>query len=192
MGIFELFFISIGLAMDAFSVALCKGLSLNKAGWRHMCLVGGYFGLFQAVMPALGYLIGSRLSAAIVRIDHWIAFFLLCVIGASMLREAYKERQNSCPCSSHQCNSLSHKSLCMAAVATSIDALAVGVSFAFLDVPILPAAGCIGLVAMTLSMLGVKIGSLFGARYKIKAQIAGGVILILMGSKILIEHIGGF
>ena len=195
MGVFELLLIALGLAMDAFAVAVCKGLCLRRATWKHMVLVGLYFGAFQAGMPLAGYLVGVQFSGAIQSVDHWIAFGLLAVIGGNMVKEALKERGGcaDCPeCSPASAGGeFSAKSLCLAAVATSIDALAMGVGFAFLQTPILPAVGCIGLVAFLLSMLGVKIGSLFGTRFKAKAELAGGVILVLMGVKILAEHLCG-
>ena len=192
MGVLELLLIAVGLAMDAFAVAVCKGLCLRRAAWKHMVLVGLYFGAFQAAMPLLGYFVGVQFSGAIRNVDHWIAFGLLAVIGGNMVKEALQERGDcgcpECPPAGAAAE-FSAKSLCLAAVATSIDALAMGVGFAFLNTPILPAVACIGLVAFLLSMLGVKIGSLFGTRFKAKAELAGGVILILMGVKILLEHL---
>ena len=190
MGVLELLFIALGLAMDAFAVAVCKGLCLRRAGWKHMVLVGVYFGAFQAAMPLAGFFVGVQFSGAIRSVDHWIAFGLLAVIGGNMIKEALQERGGCSECPPPAARGeFSPKSLCLAAIATSIDALAMGVGFAFLNAPILPAAACIGAVAFLLSMLGVKIGSLFGTRFKARAELAGGIILILMGSKILLEHL---
>lgn len=192
MGVFELLFIALGLAMDAFAVAVCKGLCMRRATWKRMALVGLYFGAFQAAMPLVGYFIGVQFSTSIRSVDHWIAFFLLCAIGFNMIREAVREGGECPDVSCEMAGSgadLSLKTMTLLAIATSIDALAVGVGFAFLNTPILPAVGCIGVVTFLLSMLGVKLGNLFGAKFKAKAEIAGGVILILMGAKILLEHL---
>lgn len=182
MGIVELFLIAVGLSMDAFAVSICKGLSLKKLEARHAALVGLYFGGFQALMPVIGWALGYRFKGLIESVDHWIAFGLLTVIGLSMIREAGQKEELS--------DDLSFKAMLPLAVATSIDALAVGVTFAFLQVRILPAASLIGVTTFLLSALGVYIGHLFGLRYKAKAEIAGGVILILIGVKILLEHLG--
>ena len=190
MGFLELFLIALGLAMDAFAVAVCKGLGMRRATPRKMVLVGLYFGLFQAGMPLVGYFVGVQFSSAIRSVDHWIAFGLLSVIGVNMLKEAVKGCAGCSECDAAGTGAdLSVRSMTALAVATSIDALAVGVGFAFLNTPILPAAACIGIVAFFLSMQGVKIGNLFGAKFKSKAEIAGGLILILMGVKILLEHL---
>lgn len=184
MSIFELFLLALGLSMDAFAVAVCKGLAMKKADWKSMALVGLWFGGFQALMPMVGYLVGVQFKDAITAIDHWIAFGLLAVIGGNMVREGIGGADEG------EDASLSPKTMLLLALATSIDALAVGVSFAFLEVNIGAAAGFIGVITFGLSAAGVKVGSVFGAKYKARAEIAGGVILILLGTKILLEHLG--
>ena len=184
MSLFELFLVAVGLSMDAFAVAVCKGLALKEARPRHMALVGLWFGGFQALMPVLGYLVGVQFKDAITAVDHWIAFGLLAVIGGNMIREALSGGEEAAD------SSLAPKNMLLLALATSIDALAVGVGFAFLDVNIGAAAGFIGAVTFVLSGAGMKVGSLFGAKYKNRAELAGGVILILLGTKILLEHLG--
>lgn len=183
MSLLELFIIAVGLSMDAFAVSVCKGLSMCRMSWKNAVIVGLYFGGFQAMMPALGYLLGSQFKDAIVNIDHWIAFILLSVIGFNMIREALNKEEESCDAS------LDFANMLMLAVATSIDALAVGVTFAFLQVSIAPAVSFIGATTFVLSIVGVKVGNAFGCRYKAKAEFAGGAILVLMGIKILIEHL---
>ena len=182
MGFFELLLIAVGLSMDAFAVSICKGLSLKNLKKRHAALVGLYFGGFQFLMPVLGWALGYRFEHVIVSVDHWIAFGLLTVIGVSMIREARHADELD--------DDLGFKTMLLLALATSIDALAVGVTFAFLQVRILPAASLIGVTTFLLSIVGVYIGHLFGLRYKAKAEIAGGVILIFIGVKILLEHLG--
>lgn len=184
MNLFELFLVAVGLSMDAFAVSICKGLALKEARPRHMALVGLWFGGFQALMPVLGYLVGVQFKDAITAVDHWIAFGLLAVIGGNMVREALSGDGEEADAS------LSPKAMLLLALATSIDALAVGVGFAFLSVNIAAAAGFIGAVTFLLSGAGMKVGSLFGAKYKNRAELAGGVILILLGTKILLEHLG--
>lgn len=184
MGIAELFLLAVGLSMDAFAVAVCKGLALKKVNIRQMALVGLWFGGFQALMPMLGYFVGVQFKDAITAIDHWIAFGLLALIGGNMIREAFSKEEEESDAS------LTFKKMLPLAVATSIDALAVGVSFAFLNVNIGIAASFIGVVTFSLSLIGVKVGSLFGARYKSRAELAGGIILVLLGTKILLEHLG--
>ena len=185
MDLLGLFLIAVGLSMDAFAVSICKGLAMRRAGYRSMALVGLWFGGFQALMPVLGYLVGVQFKEAITAVDHWIAFGLLAVRGWTMLREARSGGEEE-----DDDGSLAPKAMVLLALATSIDALAVGVSFAFLDVNITAAAGFIGTVTFVLSAAGVKVGSVFGAKYKSRAEITGGVILILMGAKILLEHLG--
>ena len=185
MSLFELFILAVGLSMDAFAVSVCKGLSVGKAKKKHMLTTGLYFGGFQALMPLIGYLLGSRFQSMITSIDHWIAFFLLGLIGLNMIRESRGE-------SEALDDSFSVKTMLPLAVATSIDALAVGITFAFLEVDILPAVCCIALTTFLLSSLGVKFGSLCGTRMQSKAEALGGVILILLGLKILLEHLGIF
>ena len=183
MGLFDLFLIAVGLSMDAFAVAICKGLSVKKVALKHGLIVGLYFGGFQAGMPLFGYLLGSSFAKYIVAFDHWVAFVLLGIIGVNMIRESREksEELNS---------SFGVKAMLPMAIATSIDALAVGVSFAFMRVQIGWAVAFIGVITFTLSAIGVKIGNHFGVKYKSKAELFGGVVLILLGIKILLEHLG--
>lgn len=225
MGLLELFILAIGLSMDAFAVSICKGLALPKINLKSAGIVGLWFGVFQALMPLIGYLLGVNFRSYIVSIDHWIAFVLLALIGANMSKEALSdddeeeeaeirnlkrgpEEGTIGVCSLDSCSIsptgqvalsradnrikeiLGFKTMFLLAVATSIDALAMGVTFAFLNVNIIPAISFIGVVTFTCSAIGVKIGNVFGLKYKSKAEIAGGVILILLGCKILIEHLG--
>ncbi len=182
MELWELLLIGVGLSMDAFAVSICKGLTARQATLGRCLTAGAYFGGFQALMPLLGYLLGTRLEAFIVNVDHWIAFLLLGVIGFNMVREAGKEEEVD--------PSFGPGAMLPLALATSIDALAVGVTFACLRVEILPAIAIIGTTTLLLSGAGVKLGSVFGTRYKAGAELAGGVVLILMGTKILLEHTG--
>ena len=186
MGFGELFFLAVGLSMDAFAVSLCKGLSVKKAGLRESAICGAWFGGFQALMPLIGFFLGTLFAKAIEAFDHWVAFGLLAIIGLNMLKEAFSK---DCDCNENNAD-LAFKTMFVMAIATSIDALAAGISFAFLKVNILAAVAFIGVITFTLSVLGVKIGNVFGARYKSKAEFAGGAILILMGLKILLEHLG--
>ncbi len=183
MSIIELFVLAVGLSMDAFAVSICKGLSLGKTKVKHMCIAGAWFGGFQALMPLIGYFLGSFFSDLITKYDHWIAFILLIFIGGNMIREAFGEEEKVDA-------SMSAKNMLLLAIATSIDALAVGVTFAFLKVSIIPAVSFIGVVTFTCSAIGVKLGSIFGAKYQSKAQITGGVILIIIALKILLEGVG--
>ena len=183
MSLFELFLLAIGLSMDAFAVAICKGLSMQQFNQKHAAIIALYFGAFQALMPAIGYLLGSRFQQSITAYDHWIAFILLALIGGNMVKESFDhETETSSP-------SIHFKEMLILAIATSIDALAVGVTFAFLQVSLIPAVSTIGIITFMISVLGVKIGNVFGMKYKSKAEFAGGVILILIGGKILIEHL---
>ena len=184
MSLFTLFITAVGLSMDAFAVSICKGLALKKVNLKKACLAGLWFGGFQALMPLLGYLLGSRFKQAVESLDHWIAFVLLSLIGINMIKEALSKDEEKADAS------LSARAMLPLAVATSIDALAVGVTYAFLQVDILPAVSFIGVITFVLSALGMKVGSVFGTRYKSKAEIAGGVILIFIGLKILAEHLG--
>ena len=184
MNLLSLFILAVGLSMDAFAVSICKGLAMDRVTLKKAGIVGLWFGGFQALMPTIGYLLGSQFEQFITAIDHWIAFILLGIIGASMIKEALSRDEE------HATASLDVKTMFLLAVATSIDALAVGVTFAFLQVDILAAVLFIGMTTLILSMIGVKVGNVFGLRYKAKAEIAGGVILILMGIKILLEHLG--
>ncbi len=183
MSLVELFLIAVGLSMDAFAVSICKGLSMQKLNLRHALIIGLYFGGFQALMPMIGYFLGVRFQNAITAYDHWIAFILLAVIGGNMIKEALDKEEETCDAS------VAVQDMLLLAVATSIDALAVGVTFAFLRVQILPAITFIGCTTFVLSVAGVKTGTVFGARYKSRAELTGGLILILIGLKILIEHL---
>ena len=182
MGIWGLFVIAIGLSMDAFAVSICKGLSMQKMSYKNAIVAGCFFGGFQALMPVIGDLLGVQFKVYITSIDHWIAFVLLVIIGSKMIIEARK----SCPTPDA---SFGLKSMTVMAVATSIDALAVGVTFAFLKVKIISAALIIGATTFIFSFLGVKIGHVFGAKFESKAEYAGGIILIGMGIKILVDHL---
>lgn len=184
MGLLELFIIAVGLSMDAFAVSICKGLSVRTLRPRHALTAGLWFGGFQALMPALGFLLGMRFQTLITSIDHWIAFVLLCLIGGNMVRES--RGADGEPVS----DSFSASAMLPLAVATSIDALAVGVTFAFLQVSIVPAVCFIGMTTFALSAIGIKVGNVFGTRYKARAECFGGAVLILMGVKILLEHLG--
>lgn len=185
MSLFEVFLIAVGLSMDAFAVSLCKGLSVKETKPKHYLIVGAWFGGFQALMPFLGYLLGSGFEKYITEIDHWIAFVLLALIGGNMIREALSKEEEKSN------DSFSFKTMLLLAVATSIDALAVGITFGIMpDVNIASAISLIGATTFVLSAIGLKIGNVFGLKYKSKAEIAGGVILILIGLKILLEHMG--
>lgn len=170
--------------MDAFAVAVCKGLSMQKMNWRHAIVIGLYFGGFQAAMPSLGYILGVGFQSRIQAVDHWIAFVLLVFIGLNMVRESRDRKAE------HADPSVGFQVMVILAIATSIDALAVGVTFAFLQVDIVPAVCFIGTVTFLLSVIGVKVGNVFGTRYKSRAELVGGLILIAIGVKILLEHLG--
>ena len=182
MGFWELFILAVGLSMDAFAVSVCKGLSLRKIKAKHMCLAGIWFGGFQALMPLVGYFLGSFFADVITKYSHWIAFALLAFLGAKMIKESFESEELD--------DNMGWKTMLVLAVATSIDASAVGVTFAFLDVNILFAVIVIGVTTFAFSAAGVKIGSVFGEKYKSKAEIAGGIILILIGLKILLDGLG--
>lgn len=184
MGLIELFLIAVGLSMDAFAVSVCKGLAMPKCTFKKAAIVGLWFGGFQALMPAIGYVLGAQFQETIASIDHWIAFVLLALIGGNMIHEALDNDEEEADAS------LNVKTMFLLAVATSIDALAIGITFAFLKVNIIPAVCFIGIVTFIISFAGVKIGNVFGVRYKNKAEIVGGIILILLGLKILLEHLG--
>lgn len=189
MGFVELFVLAIGVSMDAFAVSICKGLAMKKADLKGMVTVGGWFGGFQALMPLVGFFLGTLFAEAIESVDHWVAFGLLGLIGVNMLKEALGS-DCECGCEEHNAD-LSVKTMFVMAVATSIDALAVGISLAMAGgVNIWLSISLIGLTTFTTSAFGVKIGSVFGGAFEKKAQIAGGVILILLGAKILLEHLG--
>lgn len=190
MGLLELFIIAVGLSMDAFAVAICKGLSVSELKKKQMLITGLWFGGFQGLMPLIGYLLGSTFEKYITPIDHWVAFVLLGIIGINMIKESF-EKEEECDCEKNPASPFSAKTMFVMAVATSIDALAVGITFALLpDVNITAAVLFIGVITFALSCIGVKIGNVFGAKFKSKAELAGGVILILMGLKILLEHLG--
>lgn len=188
MGIVELLLIGIGLSMDAFAVAICKGLNMKKINKVHCFVIALFFGGFQALMPFIGWLLGKQFEVYITSVDHWIAFVLLALIGGNMVRESMEkdeeEKGEECP------QKLNVKELFLLAIATSIDALAVGITFAFLQVRIVPAITIIGITTFVISIIGVFVGNIFGSKYKNKAELAGGIILILIGLKILLEHLG--
>ena len=183
MSLAELFLIAVGLSMDAFAVSVCKGLSMPKLNKKHAVIIGLYFGGFQALMPLIGYYLGAHFKDAITSFDHWIAFILLVIIGGNMIKEAMDKEDEELD------DSVDVKTMLVLAVATSIDALAIGVTFAFLQVQILAAVSFIGITTFVLSVIGVAVGHFFGMKYKSRAELAGGIILILMGCKILIEHL---
>lgn len=183
MGFIELLLIAVGLSMDAFAVSVCKGLSVKKVGVKHAALAGLYFGGFQFLMPVIGYLLGFRFESVIESIDHWVAFVLLAFIGGNMIKESFGKGEELN-------DDFGVRTMLLMAIATSIDALAVGITFAFLEVQILPAAGLIGVTTFLLSFVGIYIGNAFGTRYKSRAELAGGIILVVIGVKILFEHLG--
>ena len=184
MSLWELLVIAVGLSMDAFAVSVCKGLSVQKVKPKHYLIVAAYFGGFQALMPLLGYLLGVRFEAMVANVDHWIAFVLLGLIGVNMVRESRTGEEKLD-------DSFTVSTMLILAVATSIDALAIGVTFAFLGVNIVEAIILIGITTGIISGVGLKIGNVFGSRYKSKAEMAGGIVLILMGIKILVQHLLG-
>ena len=185
MNIVKLLFIAVSLSMDAFAVSVCKGLNMKKINYRHAVIIGGFFGVFQAVMPLIGWAVGKQFASLVTSVSHWIAFGLLVFIGGKMLIEAIKsDGEEDVP------EGLDYKELFILAVATSIDALAVGVVFAFENVKIVPSVLIIGVTTFALSFIGVAIGNRFGAKYNKRAQIAGGAVLILLGAKILLEGLG--
>ena len=188
MGLAELFIIAVGLSMDAFAVSICKGLSLGKIKWKHMCIAGLWFGGFQALMPAIGYFLGSLFADMVTKYAHWVAFLLLAIIGGNMIKESFEKEE--CECCKNEEAAMDVKTMFLLAIATSIDAMAVGVSFAFLKVDIVPAVSFIGVITFICSGIGVKIGSIFGSKYKSKAELAGGIVLIVMGTKTLLEGLG--
>ena len=186
MSLFEIFLIAIGLAMDAFAVSICKGLSMKKLKRKNVTTVGLYFGAFQAIMPLSGYLLGTTFKELVVSIDHWIAFVFLSVIGTKMISDSFNNEDED------KNEKLDFKTMIILAIATSIDALAIGITFAFFEINIIKAILIIGFVTFTLSSIGVIIGNRFGDKFQGKAEIIGGVILIIIGLKILLEHLGIF
>ena len=183
MKLLELVLLGIGLAMDAFAVSICKGLSMKKMSWKNAIIIALYFGIFQAVMPLIGYLLGTTFESFVTSIDHWIAFILLSLIGGNMIKEAFDSEDEN------KNDKVDFKTMIVLAVATSIDALAVGITFAFFDVNLPLAISIIGIITFCISMFGVKIGNKFGDKYQNKAEFTGGLILIILGIKILIEHL---
>ena len=184
MGIGELIVLSLGLGMDAFAVSICKGLSMKKMNWKKALIIGLYFGGFQAIMPVLGYFLSKGFENFVTSIDHWIAFILLSIIGGKMVKDAFSLEN------SENCNEdVGFKTMIVLAIATSIDALAVGITFAFLSVNLILAIALIGSITFFLSVIGTKVGNIFGDRYENKAELLGGVILIFLGIKILLEHL---
>lgn len=183
MSIIELILLAIGLSMDAFAVSVCKGLSLGRIQWKHMAIAGAWFGGFQALMPALGYYLGNFFTEIITSYNFWIAFILLTIIGVNMIRDSFGPTEDVSA-------DMEFWTMLMLAIATSIDALAVGVTFAFMEVNIIPAALSIGCITFACSMAGVKAGSLFGLRYKSKAERVGGSVLVIIGIKILLDGLG--
>ena len=183
MSIVELFILAVGLSMDAFAVSICKGLSLGKIKPKHMCIAGAWFGGFQALMPLIGYYLGSLFADMVTRYSHWVAFALLLAIGGNMIKESLGEEENVS-------NDMGFKSMLLLAIATSIDALAVGITFEFLDYPIVEAITIIGISTFFISIGGVYVGNFFGNKYEKKAEFAGGLILVLLGVRILLTHLG--
>lgn len=184
MELFEIIFIGIGLAMDAFAVSICKGLSMKKINWKKTIIIAMYFGLFQAMMPVIGYFLGSTFSEIVQKVDHWIAFILLTIIGGNMIKDSNDdeiEKRN---------DNVDFKTMILLAIATSIDALAVGITFAFFKVNLLLSITIIGLITFVLSFIGVIIGNKFGDKFQNRAELTGGIILIIIGLKILLEHLG--
>ncbi len=184
MSIIEIALIGVGLAMDAFAVSICKGLAMRRMNYKKTIIIAAFFGVFQALMPALGYVLGTTFANKIAAIDHWIAFILLALIGANMIKEALSSDDDEC-----QDDSLRLGDLIMLSIATSIDALAVGITFAFFNVSLLLSVSMIGIITFIICVIGVKVGNVFGEKYKSKAELAGGLILIVMGAKILIDHL---
>ena len=184
MELFEITVIGIGLAMDAFAVSVCKGLSMKKVDWKKTLIIALYFGIFQALMPVLGYFLGSTFSSFVEKVDHWIAFILLAIIGGNMIKESTDDEEEK------RNDNVDVKTMLLLAVATSIDALAVGVTFAFFKVNLLLSISIIGIITFALSVLGVIIGNKFGDKFQNRAELAGGIILIIIGLKILLDHLG--
>ena len=189
MSFIELFLIGVGLSMDAFAAEICQGLFMTRIKWGHALTVGLYFGGFQALMPFIGWMLGSQFADRIQQYDHWIAFILLVLIGGNLIREGLSGDEEDAAQAETDLR-LDHKKLFLMAIATSIDALAIGVTFAFLETAILPAIGIIGCTTFCISVAGVAVGCWFGARYKKRAEITGGAILVLLGVRILLEHLG--
>ena len=185
MGLVEIILIAVSLAMDAFAVSICKGLSMKKMDWKKAIIIALYFGIFQGGMPLIGYLLGVGFEESIKFIDHWIAFGLLAFIGGNMIKEALSKNEDD-----EVDDKVDFKTMIVLAIATSIDALAIGVTFAFLNVNIVLAVSLIAAITFVISCIGVKLGNVFGDKYEKKAELAGGIVLILIGLKILLEHLG--
>lgn len=183
MGTWEIILIGLGVAMDAFAVSVCKGLSMKKMNWKNAITIGLYFGIFQAGMPIIGYLLGTTFSGWVESVDHWVAFILLAIIGGNMIKESFDKEEEK------RNDKMDPKTLTLLAIATSIDALAVGITFAFFKTNLLISVMIIGIITFTLSIIGVKIGNKFGDKFQSKAEITGGIILIIIGLKILLEHL---
>ena len=186
MSLLEIILVAIGLSMDAFAVSICKGLSMKRLKWSNGVIVALYFGIFQAIMPLIGYLLGTTFSELVASLDHWIVFILLSIIGGKMIKDSFKKEDEN------ENDKLDVRTMIILAIATSIDALAIGVTFAFFKITIIKSILIIGFITFTISFIGVIIGNKFGYRFKGKAEITGGVILILIGLKILLEHLGIF
>ena len=185
MGLVEIILIAVSLAMDAFAVSICKGLSMKKMDWKKAIIIALYFGIFQGGMPLIGYLLGVGFEESIKFIDHWIAFGLLAFIGGNMIKDALSKNEDD-----EVDDKVDFKTMIVLAIATSIDALAIGVTFAFLNVNIVLAVSLIAAITLVISCIGVKLGNVFGDKYEKKAELAGGIVLILIGLKILLEHLG--
>ena len=183
MGILEIILLGIGLAMDAFAVSICKGLSMKRMNWKNAMIIAFYFGVFQAIMPAIGYFLGTTFESFVTAIDHWIAFILLSFIGGNMIKESFNSEDED------KNDRVDFKTMIVLAIATSIDALAVGITFAFFDVNVIVAVSIIGVITFFISLLGVKVGNKFGDKYQNKAELMGGILLVLLGIKILVEHL---
>ena len=188
MGLFEIFMIGVGLSMDAFAASICKGLNMRRLSAKNMLIIGLFFGGFQALMPAVGWILGKQFEVYITSVDHWVAFALLAFIGGKMIYDVFHGDEDGC--CNEKTDKLDMKEVLTLAVATSIDALAVGISFAFLQVEILKAVSVIGVTTFVLSVVGVAVGNMFGDKYEKNTTLAGGIILILIGLKILLEHTG--
>lgn len=184
MEIIEIVLIGLSLAMDAFAVSICKGLSMKKMNWKSAIIISLYFGIFQAFMPVVGYFLGSTFESYVTNIDHWIAFILLSLIGGNMIKESFDREDKK------KNDKIDFKTMIALAIATSIDALAIGITFAFFEVNLLLSISIIGIITFLLSIIGVKIGNKFGDKYQNKAEFVGGLILVLLGIKILLEHLG--
>lgn len=183
MGIVELLLLSIGLAMDVFAISICKGISMKKMNWRKACIIGLWFGGFQALMPTIGYFLGTTFESVVINIDHWIAFVLLTIIGGNMIKDSFNTQ---CEQSN---DDVKFKTMIILAIATSVDALAMGITFGFFNVNVILAVLLIGITSFVLSIVGTKVGNKFGNRYEKKAELIGGLILIFLGIKILLEHL---